>query len=106
GPGTESSSQEGGVPRNHPGSTRQGIRGQTANAIDENLVQAQEARRILDRLAGFTLTPVIWNFVAPGLSAGRVQSVALAMVVERERARLKFKSADYWDVVANVTAVG
>ncbi|CAN0320026.1 unnamed protein product, partial [Ectocarpus sp. 6 AP-2014] len=74
--------------------------------IDENLVQAQEARRILDRLAGFTLTPVIWNFVAPGLSAGRVQSVALAMVVERERARLKFKSADYWDVVANVTAAG
>ncbi|CAM9633486.1 unnamed protein product [Scytosiphon promiscuus] len=74
--------------------------------IDENLVQAQEARRILDRLAGFTLTPVIWNFVAPGLSAGRVQSVALAMVVERERARLKFKSAEYWDVVANVTAAG
>lgn len=55
-------------------------------------------------LGSFTLTPVIWNFIAPGLSAGRVQSVALSMVVERERARLKFKSAEYWDVVANVTA--
>ncbi|CAN0263739.1 unnamed protein product, partial [Ectocarpus fasciculatus] len=54
----------------------------------------------------FTLTPVIWNFVPPGLSAGRVQSVALAMVVERECARLNFKSAEYWDVVANVTAAG
>ena len=54
----------------------------------------------------FTLTPVIWSLIAPGLSAGRVQSVALSMVVERERARLKFKSAEYWDVVANVTAAG
>ena len=49
---------------------------------------------------------MVWSLVAPGLSAGRVQSVALAMVVERERARLKFKTANYWDVVANVTAKG
>ncbi|CAM9789439.1 unnamed protein product, partial [Ectocarpus sp. 12 AP-2014] len=57
-------------------------------------------------IAGFTLTPVIWIFVAPRLSAGRVQGVALATVVERDRARLKFKSADCWDVVANATAAG
>lgn len=52
------------------------------------------------------MSPVVWKFIAPGLSAGRVQSVALAMVVDRERARLMFKSAEYWGVTANVTAEG
>lgn len=52
------------------------------------------------------MSPVVWKFIAPGLSAGRVQSVALAMVVDRERARLTFKSAEYWGVTAKVTAEG
>lgn len=52
----------------------------------------------------YTMSPVMWELVAPNLSAGRVQSVGLAMVVERERARLAFKSAEYWDVVASVKA--
>jgi DNA topoisomerase-1 len=66
--------------------------------IDADLVDAQETRRILDRLYGYEVSPVLWKKVMPKLSAGRVQSVATRLVVERERARMKFRSAEYWDV--------
>ncbi len=66
--------------------------------LDRRLVDAQEARRILDRLYGFEVSPVLWKKVAPRLSAGRVQSVATRMVVDRERARMAFRSATYADV--------
>ncbi|HEX6947652.1 MAG TPA: type I DNA topoisomerase [Acidimicrobiia bacterium] len=66
--------------------------------LDERLVQAQEARRILDRLYGYEVSPVLWRKVQPRLSAGRVQSVAVRIVVERERERIRFVPADYWGV--------
>jgi DNA topoisomerase I len=68
--------------------------------IDDQLVDAQETRRILDRLYGYEVSPVLWKKVLPRLSAGRVQSVATRMIVERERARMAFHSAEYWDVEA------
>ncbi len=66
--------------------------------LDNRLVDAQETRRILDRLYGYEVSPVLWRKVRPGLSAGRVQSVATRLVVERERERMAFRSAEYWDV--------
>ncbi len=66
--------------------------------LDRRLVDAQEARRILDRLYGYEVSPVLWRKVMPRLSAGRVQSVATRMVVERERARMRFRSAAWWGV--------
>jgi DNA topoisomerase-1 len=66
--------------------------------LDESLVDAQETRRILDRLYGYEVSPVLWKKVMPRLSAGRVQSVFTRLVVERERARLRFVAAGYWDV--------
>jgi DNA topoisomerase I len=68
--------------------------------IDNNLVDAQETRRILDRLYGYGVSPVLWRKIMQGLSAGRVQSVATRLVVGRERERMAFLAADYWDVVA------
>jgi DNA topoisomerase-1 len=68
--------------------------------IDEALVDAQETRRILDRLYGYEVSPVLWRKVGPGLSAGRVQSAATRLVVERERERLAFTAASYWDLNA------
>jgi DNA topoisomerase-1 len=67
--------------------------------IDTRLVDAQETRRILDRLYGYEVSPVLWKKVTRGLSAGRVQSVATRLVVERERERMAFASAEYWDLV-------
>ncbi|MEX2445755.1 MAG: DNA topoisomerase, partial [Dehalococcoidia bacterium] len=70
--------------------------------VDEDLVRAQEARRILDRLYGYEVSPVLWKKVAPRLSAGRVQSVAVRLIVDRERARMRFRTASYWDVDATL----
>ncbi len=72
--------------------------------IDRKKVDAQEARRLLDRLYGYEVSPVLWKKVKPRLSAGRVQSVATRIVVERERERMAFRSANYWDLTAMFTA--
>jgi len=72
--------------------------------LDIDLVDAQETRRILDRLYGYEVSPVLWKKVAPKLSAGRVQSVATRIIVQRERDRMAFRSASYWDVVADLDA--
>ncbi len=66
--------------------------------IDRQMVDAQEARRIIDRLYGYEVSPVLWRKVLPKLSAGRVQSVATRMIVERERARMAFRTANWWDL--------
>jgi DNA topoisomerase-1 len=74
--------------------------------VDDKLVRAQEARRILDRIVGYTLSPVLWKKVTYGLSAGRVQSAALRMMVERERERMRFKKATYFDLLAKLNFEG
>ncbi len=71
--------------------------------IDQQLVDAQEARRILDRLYGYEVSPVLWKKIKPRLSAGRVQSVAVRIIVQRERERLAFVSGSYWDLTATFT---
>jgi DNA topoisomerase-1 len=74
--------------------------------LDMQLVHAQETRRILDRLVGYTLSPLLWKKVAWGLSAGRVQSVAVRLLVQRERARRAFRSGTYWDLKARLEQEG
>ena len=73
---------------------------QNPRDIDMNLVNAQQARRVLDRLVGFELSPVLWRKIQPRLSAGRVQSVALRLVVEREKEIMAFESEPYYRVEA------
>src|SRR5207237_3198626 len=70
--------------------------------IDANLVDAQQARRVLDRLVGYKVSPLLCRTIGGRLSAGRVQSVALRMVVEREREIEAFKKTEYWTIAANV----
>ena len=78
----------------------------TTRDVNENLVRAQESRRILDRLYGYTLSPVLWKKVQTGLSAGRVQSVAVRLIVEREEERRAFRTGVYWDLEARLAARG
>ena len=77
-----------------------------AHVVDDNLVRAQESRRILDRLYGYTVSPVLWKKVQTGLSAGRVQSVAVRIIVDREEERLAFRTARYSDLDARFAADG
>ncbi|MGL4174357.1 MAG: type I DNA topoisomerase [Actinomycetota bacterium] len=77
----------------------------TTRDIDDRLVDAQETRRIMDRLYGYEVSPVLWRKIRQGLSAGRVQSVATRLVVERERERMAFRSASYWDVTGTFAPV-
>ena len=75
---------------------------QDCRDVDENLVHAQETRRILDRLVGYTVSPLLWKKISKGLSAGRVQSVAVRLLVARERERRAFQSGGYWDLKADL----
>jgi DNA topoisomerase-1 len=84
--------------------TPKAIRGAIENpqAINSNIVEAQQARRILDRLVGYQVSPLLWEKVRRGISAGRVQTVALRLIVEREREIKAFKSVEYWTIGANL----
>ncbi len=84
--------------------TREAIQASLQNCrqVDEQLVRAQETRRILDRLVGYTLSPLLWKKIRPKLSAGRVQSVAVKLLVDRERERRAFRQGSYWDLKAEL----
>ena len=86
--------------------TKEAVQHAIANPrdVDMHLVDAQETRRILDRLYGYEVSPVLWKKIMSGLSAGRVQSVATRLVVERERVRIAFHVASYWDLEATFDA--
>ncbi|MDR0489535.1 MAG: type I DNA topoisomerase [Propionibacteriaceae bacterium] len=86
--------------------TEQAIKAAVASPreVDTDLVDAQETRRILDRLYGYEVSPVLWRKVMPRLSAGRVQSVATRLIVDREKERMAFRSASYWDITAMIDA--
>ena len=88
--------------------TREAIEDALENTreIDSNLVEAQETRRILDRLVGFSISPMLWKVIAKGLSAGRVQSVAVRLLVQREKERMAFVPASYWDLKARLAKEG
>src|SRR3984957_16170980 len=75
---------------------------ETPAAVNLHLVDAQQARRILDRLVGYKISPLLWDKVRRGLSAGRVQTVALRLIVEREREILAFKTREYWSIDVNL----
>ena len=75
---------------------------QHARDIDENLVDAQQTRRVLDRLVGYQISPLLWDKVRRGLSAGRVQTVAVRLIVEREREIAGFKPVEYWTLEAQL----
>ncbi len=85
-----------------PGAIREAL--SNPREIDTDLVDAQETRRILDRLFGYEVSPVLWKKIKPRLSAGRVQSVAVRIIVARERERMAFVVADYWDLDAHLVA--
>ncbi|OGR96605.1 MAG: DNA topoisomerase I, partial [Elusimicrobia bacterium RBG_16_66_12] len=87
-----------------PGAIRDAIA--APRAIDENLVHAQQARRIIDRLVGYKLSPLLWAKIQSGLSAGRVQSVAVRLLAEREREIKEFASEGYWTLTANLEKTG
>ena len=78
----------------------------TPRAIDANLVDAQQARRVLDRLVGYKLSPIISKKIQPKLSAGRVQSVTLKLVVDREREIINFKPEEWWAITASLAKIG
>ncbi len=88
--------------------TKEAIEEALANtrSINDDLVRAQEARRIIDRLYGYEVSPLLWRKVRPKLSAGRVQSVAVRLIVERERQRMAFVSATYWDLLGTFAKIG
>ena len=88
--------------------TKKAIEDALANPrdIDSNLVEAQETRRLVDRLYGYEVSPLLWKKVKPKLSAGRVQSVAVKLIVERERERIRFHAAEYWDLKGTFAAQG
>ena len=70
--------------------------------IDKNLTDAQQARRVLDRIVGYKISPILWKKVKTGLSAGRVQSVAVKLIVDRENEIEEFKPEEYWNIYANL----